>query len=440
LSSNQRKWLTPLLLILVATFIAGVMIASRPETAKIEVPERRLAVDIAVVQQQDLRIPIQAQGTVTPYRETAVVAEVSGKVIEVSPNFYAGGYIAKGELLLRIDDVEHQANLNRAEAALATAESNLAQEQGRADVALQEFKKFPGKQRTEAAQALYLRKPQLKQAQAQLLSAQADLRKARHDLDRTVIRAPYNSLIKQKQSDLGLYLTPGTPVATIFAIDFAEVRLAIPQSKLAYLDLPEVRDNIDDSSQYVPSAVDLYTSVGGELKHWQARLNRTEGVYDERSRVLFTVARIDDPYLLKPAPAADASQADTPLRMGTFVSAVIEGRLIKNLVVLPRNILHAGELVWVVDAQDTLRNRKVSTLRTQGDEIYVTSGLQNGDRVCLTLLNDVVAGSAVEIVSTTSTDQLFNKSGHNTPGSEVPVPDETLLLPDVMGPMQGSSL
>jgi RND family efflux transporter MFP subunit len=312
-SSPKRKWLTPLLLIAVSIVIAMIMVANRSENTRVEAPDRTVLIDVAEVQLQNLRIPIQAQGTVSPHRETAIVAEVGGKVIEVSPTFYAGGYVAKGDVLLRIDDVEHQANFNRAEAAVATAQSNLAQEQGRADVAEKEFKTFPKKHRSDAARQLYLRKPQLKQAQAQLLSAQADLRKAQHDIDRTVIRAPYDSLIKEKQSDLGLYLSPGTPIARIFAIDFAEVRLAIPQSKLSYLDLPEVSQTGEHNS----AKVDLYTTVAGQPEHWSAILHRTEGVYDERSRVLFTVARIDDPYLIK-RPADEPSQAP-PLRMGTFV-------------------------------------------------------------------------------------------------------------------------
>lgn len=399
MSSKRPKWLMPLILITVSTLLAMVMIANRPENAKIDIPRRVLVVDVAEVVKQNLQIPIQAQGTISPHRETAIVAEVGGKVIKVSPALYAGGYVAKGDVLLEIDDVQHQANFNRAQAAVASAESNLAQEQGRADVAQQEFIKFPKKHRSEAARDLYLRKPQLKHAQAQLQSAQADLRKAQHDLDRTIIRAPYDSLIKEKQSDLGRYLSPGNPVATLFAIDFAEVRLAIPQSKLSYLELPGL-SAFDDSNNV---HVDLYSSVAGELQHWNARLHRTEGVYDERSRVLFAVARIDDPYLLN----STADKTVSPLRMGTFVSAMINGRQISDLVVLPRNVLRAGDFLWVIDEENTLRNRKVSTLRTQGEEIYVTSGLQNGDRVCLTPTGGVVAGSEVEIGNSTLTSSLF---------------------------------
>ena len=155
MSNKKRNWRTPLVLIVVASSLAYLMAISRPENAKIEAVKRTVVVDIAEVVIQDLRIPIQAQGTVSPHRETAIVAEVSGKVIEVSPDLYAGGYVAKGDVLLRIDDVEHQANLSRAEAAVASAESSLAQEQGKVDVAYQEFQRFPKKHRSDTARDLY---------------------------------------------------------------------------------------------------------------------------------------------------------------------------------------------------------------------------------------------------------------------------------------------
>jgi RND family efflux transporter MFP subunit len=408
MSFTKPQWLTPLLLILVAAALAAVMVITRPEAAKVEAVQRTLLVDVAKVVQQDLQIPIHAQGTVTPHRETDIVAEVAGRVIEVSPSFYVGGYVTKGELLLRIDAIEHESRLNQAQANLASAESMLAQEQGRSEVAKQEYERFPRKHSSDTARDLYLRKPQLKQAQAQLLSAQADLRKAQHDLDRTVIRAPYDSIIKAKQSELGLYLSPGTPVASLFAVDFAEVRLAIPQSRLPYLELPELGTQRGQQM----ASVDLYTNVADELQHWNASLHRTEGVYDERSRVLYAVARVDDPYRLdnqaNDRAAVEAGEpAPLPLRMGTFVAAVIKGRVIENLVLLPRSVLRAGNHVWVVDQDNTLRNRKVSTLRTQGKEVYVNGGLQDGDLVCLTALGEVVAGSPVKITSTIATDQLF---------------------------------
>jgi RND family efflux transporter MFP subunit len=392
-ASKTFKTLLPGLMLLAAVFVTSVMIANRPENQLAPATERTLLVDVAEVHLQDLRIPIQAQGTVTPHRETTMVSEVGGKIIDVSPSFNAGGYVAEGDVLLRIDDRNYQTNLLRAKAALETAESNLAQEKGRAEVARREWQSQPKvKSRSEDARALYLRKPQLEQAQAQLLAAQADLSKAGDDLERTIIRAPYDCLIQEKRSDLGQFVSPGTAVVRVFPVDYAEVRLAIPQSRLSYLDLPGVSGfSVEDAPP-----VDLYTDISGVVTHWPAHLYRSEATLDERSRVLFVVARINDPYALE---VGD----QPPLRIGSFVKANILGREMNDLVVLPRYVMRAGNQLWVVDQQMRLRNRQVTTLRTGGDEIYVSSGLQEGDLVSLTTFSDALPGMTVRINSRSST-------------------------------------
>ena len=393
MTPETTKKLAPFALVAASIAIATLLIATRSENVIAPAQPRAALVDVAEVHLQDLRIPVQAQGTVTPHRDTTLVSEVGGKIIDVSLSFNAGGYVAMGDALVRIDDRDYQAMLLRAKAAVETAESNLAQEKGRAEVAFKEWQRVPKNiKRSEDARALYLRKPQLEQAQAELLSAQADLRKAQDDLERTIIRAPYNALIQEKQSDLGQYVSPGTPVARVFAVDFAEVRLAIPQSKLAYLDLPGITGYDADKAPLV----DLYTDVSGLVTHWTARLHRTEAAIDERSRVLFAVARIVDPYALQ---VGDSE----PLRVGTFVKANILGREMNDLVVLPRYVLRAGNQLWVVDDQLKLRNRTVTTLRIGGDEIYVSAGLQTGDLVSLTTVSDALPGMEVRINSRIST-------------------------------------
>ena len=218
----------------------------------------------------------------------------------------------------------------------------------------------------------------------------------------------------------------------IYSVDFAEVRLAIPQSKLDYLELPGpggtafnsaegVRSNSagsnsarsisarsnnadgggdgleadapGDAEAAAPPQVTLYTEVNGEITRWPARLHRTEAALDERSRVLFTVARVDDPYALREG--AD----HPPLRIGTFVKATITGKLMTGIVPLPRYVLRAGNQIWVVDDELRLQSRQVSTLRTAGDEVYVTRGLREGELVSLTIISDPLPGMAVTINS-----------------------------------------
>ena len=402
----KKQLFLSVLMLALASGVSLLLFLTRPPTDIEEPAELTVSVDVASVVKQDLRIQVQAQGTVTPLKETALLAEVKGRIVEVADRFNVGGFVSRDEVLLRIDPRDYQTSLLRAQAAVESAESSLAQEKGRAEVALQEWKKLPkGSQRSEEARDLYLRKPQLEQAEAQLLAAQADLNTARDNLERTIIKAPYDALIRAKHSDLGKFVSAGKPLADIFSVESAEVRLPIPQSKLAYLELPGLKGYEQGSP------IDLYTDVSGEVKHWTADLHRTEGIFDERSRVLYTVARIEDPYALK-------DPTREPLRIGTFVNANIEGRELKGLVTLPRYILRAGNFIWVVDESMHLRNRKVSVLRTGGDHIYVNAGLDEGDLVSLTALDSSFAGSKVTIKSTTPSDKLDQHGRSKVEGAE----------------------
>jgi RND family efflux transporter MFP subunit len=381
-----------------AAAVSGLLYLNRPPTDIAEPAPALVTVDVAEVIKETLRIQVQAQGTVTPLQATALRAEVTGRIVEVSPEFNVGSFVARNDILLRIDPRDYQTSLLRAQAALETAESALVQEKGRAEVALREWQKLPkGSQRSPEAKDLYLRKPQLEQAQAQLRSAQANVNTALDNLERTIIRAPYDALVRAKHSDLGQFVSAGSPLADIFSVETAEVRLPIPQSKLDYLELPGLQGYEQGAS------IDLYTDVAGDIKHWTAELHRTEGVFDERSRVLYTVARIEDPYALH-------HPGRQPLRIGTFVNANIEGRELDGVVALPRYVLRAGSFVWVVDESMHLRNRKVTTLRTGGDRVFISAGLNEGDLVSLTSLDNSFAGAQVRIVSNTPSN-LLDKQG-----------------------------
>ena len=377
-----------------AAGITSLLYLSRPPTEIAEPSYVPITVDAVVAVKESIRIPVQAQGTVTPLKQTALIAEVAGRITEVSPQFNVGGYISADEVLLRIDPRDYQTALLRAESSVRAAQSNLAQERGRAEVALREWQKLPaGSQRSEQARDLYLRKPQLAQAESQLLAARADLNTAKDNLERTVIRAPYPALISAKRVEEGQFVSPGTTLAEIYSVDYAEVRLPIPQSKLVYLDLP----GLDGYAE--GAGIDLFTDVGGDVTHWEATLHRSEGVFDERSRVLYTVARIEDPYGL-------ANPDRPPLRIGTFVNANIAGRELGDLVTLPRYVLRAGNHLWVIDDENRLRNRQVSILRTGGDLIYVSAGLAEGELVSLTAVDPSLTGAEVEVVSRKDSDVL----------------------------------
>jgi multidrug efflux pump subunit AcrA (membrane-fusion protein) len=135
--------------------------------------------------------------------------------------------------------------------------------------------------------------------------------------------------------------------------------------------------------------VTLSAEFGGQQLSWTGRVVRTEGQIDTMSRMVHVVARVNN-----------AEQA-TPLSVGLFVNAEIEGLIADDVVVLPRSALRDNNRVLVVDAEDRLRYRDVEPLRLYHDEVLVKAGLAAGERVCVSPIQTAVEGMPVKPVANT---------------------------------------
>jgi RND family efflux transporter MFP subunit len=312
-----------------------------------------------------------------------LVAEVSGKIVSVSADFVAGGFFHKGDVLLQIDPSDYRAGLKRAEAALASKKAKLADETARSEQALKDWQNM-GKQGQPSA--LGLRKPQMADAQANVSAAEADVEKARRDLERTLITVPYDGLVRQKAVDIGQYVSPGTRLGITFAIETAEVRLPLTSNDLLYLDLP-TGTRVNSAEVFYPP-VTLSTQ---SADHWQAQIIRTEGVVDEASRVVYAVAQVVDPY------GVLGQSQQKELKIGTFVTAEIQGLQADNVVVLPRSVLLSGQKVMIVNDQNQLEILAVNVLRTEPKRVYISDGIAPGSRVITTTLDAPVPGTKLAI-------------------------------------------
>jgi len=390
------KKLLPAVIIIAALVIAVMLRQLRPEAEQNEPQQLAVVVDAVTVVVQDAAIVVASQGTVEPRTRTNLVSEVSGQVISVSPAFVAGGFFRKGDVLLQLDDLDYRAAVSRAEAAVAAARSQLELERGQGDVAQREWDRMSESERARIrARELYLRKPQMAEAVARLESAEADLEQARTDLSKTTIIAPYDGLVSAKNTDIGQYVTTGAAIAETFAVDYAEVRLPIPEGKIAFLDLPAATSNFAGNGDLANAPeVDLVSRIGSRDYHWTGNLTRTEGVLDTRTRVLFSVVQVEDPYNLYDN--GDGWSRE-PLRIGTYVTASIKGKVLEDVVVLPRYTLQANNVIWTADTEGRLRPKDVDVLTINGDDVYISGGLENGDRVILTRLENPLNGALVQV-------------------------------------------
>jgi RND family efflux transporter MFP subunit len=378
------KLLLPLLIVAVSLGIAVVMTMVRPE-AKLDPPALpSLLVDVGVIERRDVTFSVRSQGSVSPRTQTTLVAEAQGQIIDVSPAFVSGGFFRKGDVLIRIDPRNYEANVKRARANVARAVTQLETESALAGYAAQDYERLRRVNPDQGpASGLALRKPQMKQALAELHSTEADLDKALGDLDRTVIRAPYDGMVRNKVADVGQYVSPGTTLGVTFAVDIAEVRLPVTQNDLQYLDLDQLRAD-------VPIAVRLEANFGGDTVTRLGTINRSEGVFDTSSRVLYLVAEIEDPYGLN-------DDEQIPLIMGTFVAAEIGGQAAGKLAVVPRYALQRGGTLWLIDDQLRIFPRQVEVVRRDEDFVYIAEGVENGERYCLTPIDQPLPGMQVRL-------------------------------------------
>jgi RND family efflux transporter MFP subunit len=384
--ARSLKFILPVAFLALASLISFVLVQSRP-AAMLQAPQPpALLVSTLVAERESVTFRVESQGSVTPRTETTLVSEVAGQIIEVSPAFVAGGFFRAGDVLLRIDPRNYETKVKVARAEVAKARTQVATENALADYALNDWQRLREfSEDAKAASDLTLRKPQLAAALAELESADAALDKARRDLARTVIRAPYHGMVRSKRADIGQYVSTATAIADTFAIDYAEIRLPLRQRDLRFLDLPDAI-----APERAPD-VRLSALIGDDQQHWSAKLVRSEGVFDAQSRVLYAVAQIQDPYRL------NTDQPGEPLRIGTFVTAEITGRQAGDLFVLPRHALYRNNQVWIVDDESRIRPRTVEVLRADDDHVYIESGLNGGDIVCVSPIDQPLPGTPVRI-------------------------------------------
>ena len=374
------KRILPGLIILaigVSVTSAIIFFGPEPESQKIEILARTIRSIEAKT--TNMKLYVESQGTVAARQVIDVVPQVAGEIVFVSPKFVAGGRFNKGEMIIKIDPRDYEVAVISAEAAVAERKQRVMQEDAEAALAAAEWEELGQGEASD----LTLRKPQREGALAALKSAEASLKKAKLDLERTEIRAPFNGILTEKVVDLGQFLNRGTKIGKYYSTEILEVRLPLTNRDIAQFDLAGLQTGEREYS------VNLTGQFANKENTWNARVVRTEGIIDVNSRILYVVAELKGNELFSPTDG-------TPITIGQFVSAEIEGRSFENVIRLPRESLRQGNQVLIVDIENKLRTRMVDVLETNSDYIVIASGVEDGDVVNLSQLGISVDGLLVE--------------------------------------------
>ncbi len=359
-----------------------------------------LNVSVAEVTERTLNRYLTVTGTLTADEEADVAAEVAGRIVEAPVE--RGTRIAAGGVLVRIADVEVEAQVREAEANAAQIAARL----GLAGGATFETERVPEVANAKAAQAqseadfaraqmLFDRKllaqadydrtrtqadasrrqyetarNTAEQQYQSLMAARARVTLARKALEDTSVRAPFTGVVGQRFVSAGDYVQRGTRVATVLRTDSLRVELTVPEQSISAVAV----------GREVALQVDSYPD-----RTFTGRVRFVAPAVRAESRSLVVEAVLDN--------------RDGTLRPGSFASARIEQAKASAAILVPTTALRTttGTSRVFVLADDRAEERIVTVGQIIDDMTEITSGLQKGDRVVTTEVGRVEDGARLSV-------------------------------------------
>jgi membrane fusion protein (multidrug efflux system) len=286
---------------------------------------------------------VQSTGTLRAVRGADLSAQASGVVDEIA--FDSGNEVAAGKVLLRLKPNDDYAKLQQLQAAAELAEQTYKRDQ-------EQF----------AAQAISQANidtdvSTLKSARAQVAAQQALI-------EEKIVKAPFAGRLGIRQVDIGQYLTAGTTVVTLQALDPILVDFYVPQQALGQMKI----------GQAVAATVDTYPQ-----QTFTGAIEAINSKIDASSRNVQVRATLHNP--------------DRRLVPGMFATVRIAYGEKNEQITLPQTVVTYnpfGDTVFVVEkngvddkgnARMTVQQRFVKLGATRGDQVAVLSGVKVGEIV-----------------------------------------------------------
>ena len=380
----MKRFLLPVIILGACVSVAYSLIKNPRQIAEVALDVIPVTVRVIEVQQSSAELIVGSQGKVQPSMTANLSAAVAGPISWISPQMEAGGFVEEGEPLLRLD-------ISDFETMRARSDASMRQAQAEADHAAREY----GRMKELAVDRL-ASESQVQDAQrlaevtsARLSDAIANLEQAELDLARE-IKAPFDSIINSREVELGQYVNRAQSVAVLYGADEVEVRVPLAIRQLGFLDIPlGLRGELADVDAPLVTLNGMY---GGVEHNWQGKLVRIEASIDPNSNTVQTIIRVRQPMI-------DSTSRDSiPLPIGLYVNADIQGRIVDDVIALPRSVIRNNNQVLVVDAENKMFFREVDIFRLEEERVLISGGLLPGERICISPIQAVVDGMAVQPV------------------------------------------
>ncbi|MBW6401147.1 efflux RND transporter periplasmic adaptor subunit [Roseomonas sp. HJA6] len=368
---------------LVAGALALLLAGVQPAAAQFG-PQGPPAVGVVTAERRPITETSEFVGRVEATDRVNIRARVTGFIQERL--FREGGDVTEGEVLYRLERAPFEAQLEQAQANLASAQAQLENVR----VALARARELRS---TGAGTQVALDNAQAAErtGQAQVLSAQAAVRVAQINLGYTDIVSPIAGQIGRTNLTIGNVVGPDTgTLATIVSQD--PMRVAFTVSQRTALEL---RDRFEGRGG--PDAVRVrIRTADGRMYGQVGRVDFVDNQIDRNTDTILVRALIPNPVRRE----TEGSTPVTPRELvdGQFVTVFLEGAEPVMTITLPRAAVlqdQQGSYVFVVGENNVAQRRNVTLGRSSGQTAVIEAGLEGGEKVIVEGIQRVRAGQPV---------------------------------------------
>lgn len=344
--------------------VSFYLLSTGPEITPGENTPSAKIVQTVPLRPQSHPVTVRAFGTVIAARKVSIKPQVSGQVIRQSDAVTLGGHVKEGDELVRIDPQDYELALAEVHADLEQARFEQDVENGRQVIAKREWAELEADlEMADVNPSLVLREPHLRRAEALVKKARNDIAKAELQLSRTLIRAPFNAMVVDESVEVGQLLSPSSTICELVGTDAFWIQVTVPMPTLPWVRIP---------TGDVPGAdVDVILDTGeGDPARWRGRVIRLLSDLDPFGRMARLIVSVPDPLGLR-----ETSRQPVPLLLGGYVEVRIEAGQIENALVIPREALREGNLVWTVSPAHRLHIHPATILWTEKDTLLIENDL-----------------------------------------------------------------
>ena len=273
---------------------------------------------------------LSLSGSIEANEQVEIRSEVSGIVEGIF--FQEGSYVSKGQVLLKVNDIELKAQLRQAQ----TKENLASENERRAKLLLQK----------EA-----ISQEEFDMASADFKSAQAQSQLVRAQIGKTAIKAPFSGKIGLRSISPGTYITSAILVAKLVNVEKLKITFSIPEKY----------------ANQVNKNANISFTVAGSNEKYNAKVYAVEPEVAVETRTLQV--------------RAIAENKDGKLLPGTFANVELALELIKNAIIVPTEAIipvQNGKKVFISE-HGKAKEIMVETATRTDASILILSGLKKGD-------------------------------------------------------------